>query len=186
MKLVIPFFQSEFDPKQLLKIGLAKIRHLAILAISQWLLWLFTQKGQHSQVSILLISVGLLGGQRLRLYRANLDRLFNPKNGLSLAFFKKLTIPQDQILGGQTGIWTYVNFLKNAKDKSSLGLKSLSKFARCNLRRRPPNNPNFSQFMTLDKTDFSVTQQKPALSRFSAIRNYFWGQRSEFLRFSII
>ena len=40
--------------------------------------------------------------------------------------------------------------------------------------------------MTLDKTDFSVTQQKPALSRFSAIRNYFWGQRSEFLRFSII
>ena len=36
--------------------------------------------------------IGLLGGQRRRLYQANLDRLFNPKNGLSLAFFKKLTI----------------------------------------------------------------------------------------------
>ena len=31
---------------------------------------------------------------------------------------------------------------------------------------------------TLDITDFSVTQQKSAKSRFSAIRNYSWGQRS--------
>ena len=31
---------------------------------------------------------------------------------------------------------------------------------------------------TLDIAEFSVTQQKSAKSRFSAIRNYFWGQRS--------
>ena len=34
-----------------------------------------------------------------------------------------------------------VNFLKNAKDKPFLGLKSLSKLAWYNLRRWPPNNP---------------------------------------------
>ena len=39
-----------------------------------------------------LLWLGLLGGQRRRLYQDNLDRLFNPKNDLSLAFFKKLTI----------------------------------------------------------------------------------------------
>ena len=38
------------------------------------------------------MSLGLLGGGRLGLYRANLDRLFNPKDDLSLAFFKKFTI----------------------------------------------------------------------------------------------
>ena len=41
------------------------------------------------------VAVGLLGGQRLRLYQANLDRLFNPKDDLSLAFFKKLTIAKN-------------------------------------------------------------------------------------------
>ena len=40
--------------------------------------------------------------------------------------------------------------------------------------------------LTLDETYFSVTKQKHAISRFSAIRNNFWGQRSKFLRFSII
>ena len=38
------------------------------------------------------LTLGLLGGQRRRLYQAILNRLFNPKNGLSLAFFKKITI----------------------------------------------------------------------------------------------
>ena len=44
-----------------------------------------------------LLWLGLLGGQRRRLYQDNLDRLFNPKNGLSLAFFKKLTIAKNFI-----------------------------------------------------------------------------------------
>ena len=44
------------------------------------------------------LRVGFLGGQRRRLYQDNLDRLFNPKNGLSLAFFKKLTIAKSFIL----------------------------------------------------------------------------------------
>ena len=43
------------------------------------------------------MSIGLLVGQRRRLYQANLDRLFNPKNGLTLAFFKKLTIAKNFI-----------------------------------------------------------------------------------------
>ena len=44
-----------------------------------------------------MMIVGLLGGQRRRLYQDNLDRLFNPKNGLSLAFFKKSTIAKNFI-----------------------------------------------------------------------------------------
>ena len=94
-----------------------------------------------------MVSLGLLGGQRRRLYQTNLDRLFNPKNGLSLAFFKKLAIAKNFIKPkllhktvllsnfGLIKLFAMVNFLKNARDKPFLGLKSLSKFAWYNLRR---------------------------------------------------
>ena len=88
---------------------------------------------------IMHLLLGCSGGQRRRLYRDNLDRLFNPKNDLSLAFFKKLTIAKNFIRPkllhktvllsnfGLIKIFAMVNFLKNAKDKPFLGLKTLSK-----------------------------------------------------------
>ena len=42
---------------------------------------------------------------------------------------------------GLIKFFAMVNFLKNAKDKSFLGLKSLSKLYRYNLRRWPPEHP---------------------------------------------
>ena len=85
------------------------------------------------------MQVGVRGCRRPRIYGKVLDRVFNTKNGLSLAFFKKLTIAKifikpkllnKTVLCSNFGLikfFAMVNFLKNAKDKSFLGLKSLSK-----------------------------------------------------------
>ena len=67
-------------------------------------------------------TLGCSGGQRRRLYRDNLDRLFNPKNDLSLAFFKKLTIAKNFIkpkllhnIGGTLGIFLGVSMINDWK-----------------------------------------------------------------------
>ena len=47
MKLMIPFFQTEFDPQQVLKKGRCQNPPFGDLAIFWWLLWLFSQKDKN-------------------------------------------------------------------------------------------------------------------------------------------